>query len=361
MDENNYLLALYDEADYEQIDDIFLELYKRGIPVKSVKDNYTGGLESLVSDATAVLFVISPASFDSRTINYHIQLAEQHNKHIIPYFLCEPDEVNISKSLYLKMDGSATIPACDYADNNALVARALSELKPYFPEVFEPKKKKKKSPIPAFFVAAALCFAAILMYLLWLKPANTEKMLTYVRQSTAIIYAVEDSMASYSTGSGFFIDEKGTLATNYHVVDEGAYFLVKPFGSEDFHSASVVSVDEVNDLATLRVSDTFLVTDYLTLSDKKVSVGDAVYVSGYPKGIDLTISNGIISNDEHYSQGTNTEYYMLTAAVSPGSSGGPVVDESGKVIGIATAKYTEAENVNLARPVKYLKELLKKN
>lgn len=167
-------------------------------------------------------------------------------------------------------------------------------------------------------------------------------------------------MESYSSGSGFFIDTNGTIATNYHVIDDASYLPVKPFGEEDYHSASVISVDETNDLAILQFSNTFKVTDYLSFSDKKVNVGDSVYVSGYPRGIDLTISNGIVSNNEHYATDKVAAYYMITAAVSPGNSGGPVANESSKVIGIATAKYEEAENVNLARPINYLKELLKK-
>lgn len=306
------------------------------------------------------MLVISQASLNSRTIDYHIQLAEQQNKHIIPYFLDDPEEITIPKSLYLKMDGSAAIPACDYADNNALVQRALDELKPYFPDVFDTKKKKKKSPVLTFLGTAALCLAVVLSYFLWIKPANTEKMLAHVRQSTVIIYATDEAAEQYSSGSGFFINTNGTIATNYHVIEGAAYLLIKPSGKEDYYTASVLSTDEANDLALLQIDATYTITDYLTFSDKKVNVGDSVYVSGYPRGIDLTISNGIVSNNEHYATDEAAEYYMITAAVSPGNSGGPVVNESGKVIGIATAKYEDAENVNLARPISYLKALLKK-
>lgn len=359
MDGSNFLFAIYDEADYEQIDDIFLELYKHGIPVKSAKDNYPGGLESLASDCTAVLFVISRTSLASGNIGFHIQLAEQQNKHIIPYFLDDPDEINIPRSLYLKMDGSASIPASDYADNTALVQRALDELKPYFPEVFDPSKKKKKSPVLPFLTTAVLCVAIVLSYFLWIRPSNHEKMLAHVRQSTVFIYASHDDETA-STGSGFFVDATGTVATNYHVIDDSAYLYIKPFGEDFYYTASVISSDETNDLALLQIEDTYQVTDFLSLSVKEMKVGDSVFVSGYPKGIDLTISNGIISNNEHYAPNETSEYYMITAAISPGNSGGPVVNETGKVIGIATAKYEEAENVNLARPISYLKQLINK-
>lgn len=359
MDGSNFLFAIYDEADYEQIDDIFLELYKHGIPVKSAKDNYPGGLESLASDCTAVLFVISRNSLASGNIGFHIQLAEQQNKHIIPYFLDDPEEISVPRDLYLKMDGSATIPACDYADNGSLVQRALDELKPYFPEVFAPAKKKKKSPVLSLLTTVVLCAAIILSYFLWIRPSNQEKMLDHVRQATVFIYVEHDAQTA-STGSGFFVDSSGTIATNCHVIGDSEALYIKPFGEEFYYNASVISVDETNDLALLQLEGTYQVTDFLSLSGKEMKVGDSVFVSGYPKGIDLTISNGIVSNNEHYAFGDESEYYMITAAISPGNSGGPVVNESGKVIGIATAKYEEAENVNLARPVSYLRDLIKK-
>lgn len=358
MDGSNYLFAIYDEADYEQVDDIFLELYKRGIPVKSAKDNYEGGLESLISECTAVMFVISRASLASGNIGFHIQLAEQQNKHIIPYFLDDPEEVTLPKSLLLKMDGSATIPACDYADNGALVQRVLSELKPYFPEVFDPSRKKKKSPVLPFLTTAVLCVAIVLSYFLWIRPANHEKMLNHVRQSTVFIYASLDEETA-SSGSGFFVDAYGTVATNFHVIDDAVDLYIKPFGEDFYYTASVISTDETNDLALLQIEDLYQVTNYLSLSGKEMKVGDSIYVSGYPKGIDLIVSNGIVSNNKHYAYNESAEYYMITAAISPGNSGGPVVNDSGKVVGIATAKYEEAENVNLARPVSYLKKLLK--
>lgn len=360
MDETKYLLALYDNADYEQVDDIFLELYKNGIPVKSTKDNYVGGVESLIAQSSAVLLVLSPASLASQSIGYHIQLAEQFNKHIIPYILADPaEEMEIPKDLFLKMDGSATIPAYEYAVHSALVQRALSELRPYFPQAFAPKKKKRRTSLSAILGTIVLCLAVITSYFAWIKPANTEKVLTHVKQSTVIIYTSDEAMENYSSGSGFFISDNGTIATNYHVIQDAEYVLVQPYAAEDYYLASVIAVDHISDLALLRIANTYTVTDYLSFSSKKVRVGDSIYVSGYPRGIDLTISNGIVSNNEHYAVEEPGVYYMITAAISPGNSGGPVVNESGKVIGIATAKYLDAENVNLARPVSYLEELLK--
>ncbi|MBO5228297.1 MAG: trypsin-like peptidase domain-containing protein [Lachnospiraceae bacterium] len=172
------------------------------------------------------------------------------------------------------------------------------------------------------------------------------------------IYNLNKDEDSYGTGSGFFINSTGLIATNYHVIEARKYILVQPSTEDEYYVANIVAYDEEIDLAIIQLAGEYISPNYLTFSNKNVSVGDNIYVSGYPRGIDLTISNGIISNDEHQAKNEAGEYYLITAAVSPGNSGGPVVNTSGKVIGIATAKYETAENLNLIRPVSYLEELI---
>ena len=356
MDETKYLFVTYSENDYEQIDNIFLELYKRGIAVKATKDDSETDIDSIICNASAVMFVISPSSLYSRSIQHHIQLAEQYNKHIIPYFLCSPEEVSLPSSFLLKMDGSATIPAYEYAEEASLVQRTLDELRPYFPEAFEPPKKKK-TPLAAILGAVAVCSVLLLTYFFLIQPLRQEKIIENVRNATVQIYVLNENDENASTGSGFFINSTGTIATNYHVIQEGDYIVVQPSTEEEYYLADIVHSDAENDLAVIQIEN-YPSTYYLTFASKKVAVGDSIFVSGYPRGIDLTISNGIISNDKHYAAGEGSEYYLITAAVSPGNSGGPVVNTSGKVIGIATAKYESAENLNLVRPISYLKKLM---
>lgn len=358
MDGAKYLFVAYSEADYEEIDNILLELYKRGMPVKAEKDIEPAELDTVICEATAVMFVISHNSVVSKDIAYQIELALQFHKSIIPYYLCEPEHVNLPRNLFGKMDGSATIPAYEYALEENLVHRVIDEVRPYFPEVFM-RRKKQASLGPILGVCVIIC-TCILAYFLWVQPKVQENAILEVRNATVQIYAVEDEeVESYDTGSGFFVSESGLIATNYHVIDEAEYLLIVPSTEDEFFWSTIVDYDEESDLALLQIED-YLPESYLHLSNKDIGVGDSIYVSGYPRGIDLIVSNGIISNSGHYAEGENAEYYLITAAISPGNSGGPVVDTSGKVVGVATAKYTDAENLNLIRPVSYLKELLER-
>jgi len=356
MDEK-YLYVAYSETDYESVDNILLEVYKRGIAIKSAKDFAAEDLESGIANATAFLFVISPESIYSKQLQHYFHLAEQFNLHILPYFLLPPEETPLFQNFFMRVDGCATIPAYEYAEERALVQRTMEELLPYFPDNTEPKKKKS-SHTKTILVAALAGVAVLVSYFLWFQPAHREKVLNNTRLSTVyILNVIDEEAGDYGTGSGFFIDEDGTIATNYHVIEDAETLYVQPFGDNMMYSAEVLCYDKEADLALLLVDDLCAVNAYLTFSSKSIHVGDSIYVSGYPRGIDLTISNGIISNNIHYTSDEECEYFLVTAAVSPGNSGGPVIDSSGKVIGIATAKYESAENLNLIRPVYYLKKL----
>lgn len=371
MSQPSYLFVAYAEEDYEQVDNIFLEIYKRGIPIRDAKDVSEFETENIVAEARAVLFVITPASIASQRVSYYLKLAEQYDKHIIPYYLCDPNEFYVPRDLLMIMDGAAAIPAYEYATEDSLMERVIFEVRPYFAERFAPKKKKR-SPLPLIVATVLICAVLVFSYFVWIVPARQEKAIQRVKNATVEIVSVtldlsaldddEKSLIEYGgTGSGFFIDSEGTIATNYHVVSGYDYYLIEPAYNpdDDYYLAYLLDYDEDLDIAILRIDEDYTVKDYLTLSNKKVSTGTQILVAGYPRGIDLTLTNGIVSNDRHYAEDEAGYYYIVTAAVSPGNSGGPVVDKNGRVIGIATAKYGSAENMNLVRPVGYLREMLK--
>ena len=239
MNKQKYLFACYSESDYEDVDNIFLDLFKHGIPIKDGKDCSALEIDTVISESEAILLVISPQSMESGTISYQLQLAEQYNKHIIPYFLYSPEEVKIPSSFYMKMDGSASIPAYEYAVESALVQRALSELKPYFPEAFEDKKTIKNAPLFAAFCGIVACFLIFVGYFSVIKPKSQEKMMEHLRNSTVLIYNYmgndieEVTTDSFSSGSGFFVNENGMIATNYHVIEDYSYLIIQPTNDSD--------------------------------------------------------------------------------------------------------------------------------
>ncbi len=157
-------------------------------------------------------------------------------------------------------------------------------------------------------------------------------------------------------GSGFFV-KPNLIATNYHVIEGAAKGTAKLVGkSTRYNIEGVTATDKINDLALLKV--TAYGIKPLSLGDSDTArIGETVYVAGNPKGLEGTFSDGIISSrrDKYIK-----ERLQMTAPISPGSSGGPVLNRKGEVIGVSFAMYRslDAQNLNFAIPSKYLKKLL---
>lgn len=160
-------------------------------------------------------------------------------------------------------------------------------------------------------------------------------------------------------GSGFFIDSDGTIATNSHVVNKAIGVTIKMMDGSVARGVELLAEDEDADLALLRVKvDSRIVALPLTDSDD-IQVGDRIICIGNPLGLEHTLSDGLVSSRRTY-QGKN--WVQMTAPISPGNSGGPVLNMRGEVIGIATASIQQfmgrAQNLNLAVPVNVLKQMI---
>ena len=157
-------------------------------------------------------------------------------------------------------------------------------------------------------------------------------------------------------GSGFFV-KPNLIATNYHVIAGAASGTAKLVGKHTTYKIEGwTATDEDNDLALLKVSVYGIKPLPLGNSDA-VKIGETVYVAGNPKGLEGTFSDGIISSRrDKYTK----ERFQMTAPISPGSSGGPVLNSKGEVIGVSVAAHRDldAQNLNFAIPSNYLKRLL---
>jgi serine protease Do len=163
-------------------------------------------------------------------------------------------------------------------------------------------------------------------------------------------------------GSGFVLDDQGHVATNAHVVADASYIRVRTLEGREFE-AEVIASDSATDVAVLRVEPEEDALPAASLGDSDaLNVGDMVLALGSPLGFDFTVTSGIISakNRRLSMREEALEAFLQTdAAINPGNSGGPLVDLSGKVIGINTAiggarrfaGYGFAIPINLARDV----------
>ena len=171
--------------------------------------------------------------------------------------------------------------------------------------------------------------------------------------STVVLTMRDRQSQPLSMGTGFFVADN-VVATNAHVIAGTSTGSVKILGSEKSHDViGLVALDQEHDLALLLLQTS---RPPLRLAQGPLpEIGEEVYALGNPEGLEGTFSQGIISAHRIIREDT---LLQLTAPISPGSSGGPILSSSGDVVGVAVATFREGQNLNFAIPVKWVSSLL---
>ena len=186
-------------------------------------------------------------------------------------------------------------------------------------------------------------------------PAQTAPQIAEKALAATVYLEMQDSNGlPLGFGSGFFVRDN-LIATNYHVIEGAARGTAKLVGQFSTYTIEgVTATDKTNDLALLKVTVSGIKPLPLGNSSD-VKIGETVYVAGNPKGLEGTFSNGIISSRrDQYTK----ERLQMTTPISPGSSGGPVLNSKGEVIGVSFMTLVGGQNLNFAIPSRYLTELL---
>jgi Trypsin-like peptidase domain len=186
-------------------------------------------------------------------------------------------------------------------------------------------------------------------------PALTRKTLPAV----GLIVVSDSTGETIAQGSGFIVSPDGKFVTNYHVIEGGASAVIK-FPNGAFYAVDgVLAVDRDRDLAVLKASGRDF--PFLTLGDSAdVQVGETVIAIGSPLSLEATVSSGIVSGVRTIGE-RNLKVIQTTAAISPGSSGGALLNLKGQVIGVTAYLLQKGENLNFAITTDYLRPLVTSN
>jgi putative serine protease PepD len=169
----------------------------------------------------------------------------------------------------------------------------------------------------------------------------------------------QGSSQSTATGSGFVVDSQGHIVTAAHVID-GATSIKVTFADGVTRTATLAGRDDATDVAVLKVDPSGLTLHPLTLgSSAALGVGDALVAIGSPFGYEESVSTGIVSGLDRTIQAPNgytvAHAVQTDAALNPGNSGGPILDSSGRVVGIAdqiaTGGADQSSGVGFAVPI----------
>jgi len=161
---------------------------------------------------------------------------------------------------------------------------------------------------------------------------------------------------SIRTGSGFFITDTGLAVTNLHVIENAASATITLYNGDTYSMRGVHAISEEFNLILFSIDSDKGGWPYLTLADSDlIEAGSTVYALGSPRALINTISEGIISYSRR-EVGWDT-LIQFTAPISFGSGGSPLLNTLGQVVGVASSSYTYGQNLNLAVPINYIKEL----
>jgi len=166
---------------------------------------------------------------------------------------------------------------------------------------------------------------------------------------------------AFSLGSGFIINEQGYILTNAHVIHNATDINVVLAGGKKEYPAKIIGMDRVTDTALIKIEPDTLLT-VLPLSDSdKLRTGEMVIAVGNPLGLMHSVTSGIVSAKERVTPKLNGElldFIQTDSAINPGSSGGPLLNLYGEVVGINTAIVTDAQSIGFAIPINTVKEVM---
>lgn len=173
-------------------------------------------------------------------------------------------------------------------------------------------------------------------------------------QSVVIVYNYDAAGVAQLQGSGVILPSRD-VATNCHVIKDAARLTISYLGKE--YQATIRYTDLERDICSLEVKG-LDAQSVIMGSTSHLQVGARVYAIGAPKGLELSLSEGIVASLRELEGG---HVIQTTAPISPGSSGGGLFDDEGRLIGLPTFYFTEAQQVNFAIPVEWVFDLPKRH
>ena len=180
----------------------------------------------------------------------------------------------------------------------------------------------------------------------------------YEKINPAIVTVDSHLSDGLSCGTGCIINSNGTILTSAHILEDGKDIIVTINNGQDYKAKILKTYGEKKDIAILKISVPYELSTVKLGDSSKIKVGDSVLAIGNPFGFNGTLTQGIVSRIDYEKDRIQTD-----AAINPGSSGGPLLNLNGEIIGINQAIYNPDNNISnigigFAIPINKIKEYL---
>ena len=182
----------------------------------------------------------------------------------------------------------------------------------------------------------------------------------YKKINPAVVTVDTQVQDGISCGTGCIIDKNGTILTSSHVINYGEEIVVTTYNGKNYTAKLIANLGEKNDIALIKITADETFATMKLGNSEKIQVGEKVLAIGNPFGFNGTLTQGIISRIDYVKNRIQTD-----AAINPGSSGGPLLNTKGEIIGINQAIYNPDNNISnigigFATPINTVKEYLEK-
>jgi S1-C subfamily serine protease len=170
------------------------------------------------------------------------------------------------------------------------------------------------------------------------------------------VVAIDSQGNTFGQGTGFIASSDGVVVTCYHVI-KGAHLLaVKLLDGDLYDEVGIIETDPRRDIAVLKIKAANLRS--LRIGDSnRVAIGEPVVAITNPQGLEHSVADGRVSAIRD--TGLGYKLFQITVPISQGSSGGPVFNSNGEVVGVASLQMLDSQNLNFAVPVNYIAPLVK--
>jgi serine protease Do len=166
---------------------------------------------------------------------------------------------------------------------------------------------------------------------------------------------------AFSLGSGFMVNREGYILTNAHVIFNSVNIRVVMAEGKKEYPAKIIGIDRLTDTALIKIEPDFVPTVLPFGDSDQLQMGEVVLAIGNPLGFQHSVTSGLISAKERMSPGSGngyTNFLQTDSAINPGSSGGPLINLYGEVVGINTAIVEQAQLIGFAVPINTVKDVM---